>query len=370
MSDKDDFDPDYQTREAEAVEALKGQIPEDLQVGIAGNNFVVLSNNFRVHPNHYKATAVDGPGTKPILAIVTKKFDTIGIEPVAMTANDMATLGNVELDDFLNYLPCQFRIEEEKITAEIMKGIVEGCRQAGITRIGKGETASVDEMLGSPKEGYGFDIGGVLIGYVGIDELPKRIESGMLIIGFRSSGVHCNGFTVLRLNLLTGDFEERPQYREQYKGRYSLDDRIMGAEQTIGEMLLEPTMIYSGVMKKIGKRFPYVQGVNITGYGLHNFNRVGSGVEYHITDPFEPHPIFELYQSETGESDEKMHKSFNMGLGFAFMVDVADAEKAMDIASESGFQVQIVGEVRKSDNPIITTYLHKDGKELTFEGYQ
>lgn len=252
-----------------------------------------------------------------------------------------------------------------------MEGIVKGVELAGILRIGKGETASVDEMLGSPKSGYGFDLAGILIGSIRKKDADiKIIKPGFLIVGFCSSGPHCNGYTSLRHKLLNGDFEERSEIKKLYEGRFSLNDKIPETNQTIGETLLKPTIIYSRAMKKIGEQFPYIQGINITGYGLKNFNRVGEGVRYQITDPFEPQPIFNLYKKETGEPDEKIYESLNMGLGFALIVRLQDANEVIKIASESGHKTKVIGGVTISNDGKNRTILHKGRKEILFEGYQ
>lgn len=385
MVDKE-FSSNYHEREALAVNAIKRNIPPELRrriISISDGGFSTLSRIEDYHRGfEYDVTAADGVGTKPIIAIAMNKYDTIGIDAVAMVANDIATWGNVLLDRFINQISCQFKIEEEEITGEIMKGIVKGLTLADEERIKQGngviiaggETASIDEMLDSPMTGYGFDIAASLVGHIkSADAACKIIEPDYYILGFRSSGPHCNGYVSLRHGLLKGDFEERKQIRKLYKGRYSLDDKIYGTDQTIGEMLLEPTKICSQVMRKIGERYPYVQGVNITGYGLKNFNRVGAGVEYHITDPFEPQPIFQLYQDETGEFDHKMYEIFNMGLGFAIMVRPEDLRGVIQIALGNGVDIKDIrkiGEVKKSSDLKSRTILYKDDKEITFEGYQ
>ena len=369
MNDK--FDPNYHKREAEAVNALKNIIPDKLKAEIPISKGMFASLIECPEKNHYLVTANDGAGTKPILAIAMNKFDTIGIDMVAMVANDIATLGNVIDLTLMNYLPCQAKIQKEKITAEIMKGVVAGCELAG-AKIGKGETASVDEILGSPKSGYGFDIAGVMTGFIEKNNiLQKKVKPGYKIIGFQSSGGHCNGYTGFRLNLLNGDFEERPEIKKLYKGKYSLNDKVPGTNQTIGEALLFPTRIYSKMMRAIGEKFPYIQGVNITGYGLKNFNRVGENLVFHLYDNwlFEPQPIFQLYASETGIPDEKLYESCNMGLGFAIMVAHEDLDKVFEIAKRNGEIARIIGEVESSRFGN-STILHKNQKEIYFYGYQ
>jgi len=376
----------YHEREALAVNAIKRNIPPELRkriIAISEGGFSTLSRIEDYHRGfEYEVTAVDGVGTKPIIAIAMNKYDTIGINAVAMVANDIATWGNVFLNRFINQISCQYKIEEEEITGEIMKGIVKGLTLADEERIKQGngviiaggETASIDEMLDSPIAGYSFDIAASFVGHIrSADAACKTIEPCYYILGFRSFGSHCNGYANLRHGLLKGDFEERKKIRKLYKGRYCLDDKMYGTDQTIGEILLEPTRIYSQVMRKLGERYSYIQGANITGYGLKNFNRIGAGVEYHITDPFESQPIFQLYQDETGESDYKMYEIFNMGLGFAIMIRPEHFRGVIEIALGDGMDIKNIrkiGEVRKSPDLKSRTILYKDDKEITFEGYQ
>ena len=180
--------------------------------------FAELYENNEVFPKHYIATAIDGVGTKIIIAEAMRKFDTIGIDCVAMSANDLATLGAVSPFLFMDYLACQNKVQQEKITGEIIKGVVRGLKQCNASNIlrnsirinfGKGETASVDELIDSA-DGYGFDIAGCMIGFIRKEKMKKqKVKIGDRIIALGSSGFHSNGYTDLRLNLLKGDFEQR-----------------------------------------------------------------------------------------------------------------------------------------------------------------
>lgn len=364
--------PSYQEAESKAVEAIKKAIPSSLKKDMLPKSkgmFAELYENNEVFPEHYIATAIDGVGTKIIIAEAMHKFDTIGIDCVAMSANDLATLGSASPFLFMDYLACQSRIQEEKITGSIIRGMVEGLRQCDASSIlrnsirmnfGKGETASVDELMGSVA-GYGFDVAGCMIGFVEKERVKKqKVAAGQKIIALRSSGPHSNGYTDLRLGLLKGDFETRVEFKKRYRGRFSLDDSFEGS--TIGRLLLEPTKIYISEMAKISKKFD-VAGVNNTGYGLKNLNRINENVEFNINNPLKPQPIFDLMQNESGFSDEQMYRTFNMGMGFFVICRKEDADDILSIAKGSG----IVGEVRKSGRTI--TVLEKNNKKIAFEGY-
>ena len=362
----------YQDIEAKAVDEIKKAIPSSLKQDMIAESkgmFAELYENNEVFPKHYIATAIDGVGTKIIIAEAMHKFDTIGIDCVAMSANDLATLGAVNPFLFMDYLACQSKVEEEKITGSIIKGMVKGLEQCNASDIlrnsvrinfGKGETASVDELLSSAT-GYGFDIAGCMIGFVEKNKIKKqKINVGDKIIALKSSGAHSNGYTDLRFNLLNGDFETREGFKKFYKGRFSLFDKFDGA--TIGERLLEPTKIYIETMAKISKNFDVV-GFNNTGYGLKNLNRTSEKVEFRIDKPLKPQPIFHLMQEESEFSDQEIYETFNMGMGFFVVCKKQDANKILQTAKDAA----IVGEVRKSNKTV--TVLEKDNKKIVFEGY-
>lgn len=366
------MNPSYQKRESEAVDAIKKAIPASLKSDMLAESrgmFAELYENNEVFPKHYIATAIDGVGTKIMIAEAMRKFGTIGIDCVAMNANDLATLGAASPFLFMDYLACKSKIQGEKIASDIIKGVIKGlgeCDASHIQRnsirinLGKGETASVDELVSSPGL-YGFDIAGCMIGFIEKNKLKKqKIKAGQKIIALGSSGPHSNGYTDLRLNLLKGDFETRPQFRKRYKGRFSLDDKFDSS--TIGKILLEPTKIYVQTMAKISKNFD-VSGFNNTGYGLKNLNRAKEKVEFRINNALKPQPIFELMQKESGFTDERMYSTFNMGMGFFVICDKENAGNILDIAKDA----DIVGEVRKSNKTI--TVLEKNNKKIVFEGY-
>lgn len=361
----------YQDVEAKAVDAIKKAIPSSLKQDMIKQSQGMFAELYesKILPKHYVATAIDGVGTKIIIAEAMHKFDTIGIDCVAMSANDLATLGAVNPFLFMDYLACQSKVEEEKLTGEIIKGVVKGLQQCNSSNIlrnsirinfGKGETASVDELISSAT-GYGFDIAGCMIGFVEKSKFKKqKINAGDKIIALRSSGAHSNGYTDLRLNLLNGDFEQRQEFKKRYKGRFSLDDKFDGS--AIGKILLEPTKIYIETMAKISKNFD-VAGFNNTGYGLKNLNRANANVEFRINKPLKPQPIFQLMQKESGFTDKEMYETFNMGMGFFAVCRKQDADKILQIAKDAA----IVGEVRKSNKTI--TVLEKNNKKIVFEGY-
>ena len=293
------------------------------------------------------------------------KYDSIGIDLVAMSANDLATIGNMSPFLFIDYIAAEHKIEEEGKTGDIVKGIVNGLEQCDASSIlrnsirinfGKGETASVDELMSGIRPGYGFDIAGGMIGFVEKAKVNFSLKDGQSIVALPSSGLHSNGFTFARHILLNGDFETRSIFRKNYTGKFGLDSDFDG--KTLGEVMLEPTEIYVRAMAKVTKDFEAV-GVNNTGYGLKNFNRFPGKFEFRIDNPIEPSPIFRLLQKESRLSDKDMYSKFNMGMGFFIICNKEETEDVASIAKG-----QIVGEVKKA--PKTRTVLR--GK-TAFEGY-
>jgi len=364
---------DYQKREEKAVSAIKGAIPSKLKQNmsaISEGMFAELYENNKVFPEYFMACAIDGVGTKLILADAMEIYDTVGIDLVAMSANDLATLGKVSPFLFIDYFAVQSKIQEKGITGELIKGIVKGLEMSEVGDIlrssihinfGKGETASVDELMSSFKPGYGFDLAGGLIGFIKKNDIHTDVKVNDKIIALKSSGAHSNGYTDLRLKLLKGDFETRAEFKKNYKGKFKLDDKFDNS--TIGRILLEPTKIYCKTVAAIASEMKVI-GINNTGYGLKNFNRI-KGFQFLIDNPIKPQPIFELMQKKSKFGDEQMYKKFNMGMGFFLIVDKNNADKALSIAEKFREEAQIVGEVKKGSG----TVLVKDNKKIVFEGY-
>ncbi|MBI1935807.1 hypothetical protein HYS31_05185 [Candidatus Woesearchaeota archaeon] len=365
--------PSYQDSESKAVDAIKKAIPSSLKQDMLPESkgmFAELYENNEVFPKHYAVSAIDGVGTKAVVAELMNKFDTIGIDCVAVCANDLATLGPVSPFLFMDSILCQSKIREKALTGEIAKGMSKGLAMCDASKIlrnsvrmnfGKGETACIDEALSSPKPGYAFELIGCMVGFVERQKFGKhKIKVGDKIIALRSSGLHSNGYTDLRRHLLKGDFETRPEYKKKYKGKHGLDDKFDSS--TIGKILLEPTKIYIEAMARISKDFD-VSGFNNTGYGLKNLNRAKEKAEFRINNPLKPQPIFELMQKESNFTDEQMYGTFNMGMGFFIMCKKEDSDNVLQIAKAA----DVVGEVRKSSKTV--TILEKNNKKIVFEGY-
>ncbi|WP_135557390.1 phosphoribosylformylglycinamidine cyclo-ligase [Paenibacillus cymbidii] len=282
-------------------------------------------------------SGTDGVGTKLKLAFLMDKHDTIGIDAVAMCVNDVVVQGAEPLF-FLDYLATG-RIVPEKIEA-IVAGISEGCVQSGCALIG-GETA---EMPGMYADGE-YDIAGFTVGIVDKKKIidGRSIRPGDAVLGLASSGVHSNGFSLVRRLLL------------EQKG-YKLDRHIEAlGERTLGEVLLEPTRLYvKSVLALIDK--VQVKGMaHITGGGfLENIPRVlPAGVNVQIDYGSWPIlPIFELMQKDGNISNNDMFRTFNMGIGMVVIVPAEQAEEALALASSLGEQAYRIGTVTEGEQVV------------------
>ena len=160
--------------------------------------------------------------------------------------------------------------------------------------------------------------------------------------------------------MMKGNLEERKELKKLYKGKFSLDSKFDNS--TIGKILLEPTKIYLQTIAEISKNHNIV-GINNTGYGLKNLNRIHGNFEFRVNNPLKPQPIFNLMQKESKFSDKKMYETFNMGMGFFIICGKNDADKILQIAKDG----KIVGVVKKSNKN--RTVLEKGSEKIVFEGY-
>ena len=280
------------------------------------------------YKNPVLVSGTDGVGTKLKLAFHLKKYDTIGIDCVAMCVNDILCHG-AEPMFFLDYLACGKL--DAGVSSEIVKGVAEGCLSSGMSLVG-GETA---EMPGFYNEGE-YDIAGFAVGVVEKKKVinGEKIKEGDIIIGLESSGVHSNGFSLVRK--LVTDLDE------EYNG------------QKISEYLLTPTKIYVKPVSKIIKKFKVKGMAHITGGGLiENVPRViPDGLSAVISkDKIKVPEIFTYLQSK-GVPEEEMWGTFNMGIGFIIVVKEKDKDKVMKKLSKYGENAYEIGRIEKGDNKI------------------
>jgi len=255
------------------------------------------------------ALSTDGVGTKLLLAEQLGRFDTIGIDCVAMNVNDVICVGAEPLA-MLDYIAID-RADPE-VCAAVGVGLARGAELAGI-EIPGGELAQLGEMV------RGVDVSGACFGTVALDGIVdgSAIEPGDAIIGLPSSGLHSNGYTLARSALEGLPLDQDPEGR---LGR------------PLGDVLLEPTEIYVKPVLELLRSEAEVRGLaHITSGGLGNLNRLAADVGYEVDAPLPVPPVFSLIQERSGASDEEMGEVFNMGCGFCCVVPPASEAQALDL---------------------------------------
>ncbi len=281
-------------------------------------------------------SGTDGVGTKLKLAMLMDRHDTIGIDCVAMCVNDIICCGAKPLF-FLDYIAIGKNVPEK--VAEIVKGVAEGCVQAGCALVG-GETAEHPGMMAEDE----YDIAGYSTGIVDRDKIidPLGIKAGDAIVGIASSGVHSNGFSLVRKIFNVNDQNLKTFYPE------------LGT--SLGDALLTPTRIYvKAVLDVISK--VNVKGIShITGGGFYeNIPRaLPDGISAKIDkESYEVPAIFGLMQREGNIPEHDMYNTFNMGIGMTLVVDKTDAQKTVDILAENGEKAYIIGETISGDEGVV-----------------
>jgi phosphoribosylformylglycinamidine cyclo-ligase len=277
------------------------------------------------------AISTDSVGTKILIAEMLGRYETIGIDCVAMNANDVLCVGAEPLA-MVDYLAVQ--VARPDVLEAIGRGLHEGARQAEITLPG-GELAQLREMLAGHGEDTGMDLVGTAVGIVplaGVDSesgsrliLGHEVQPGDVVLGMASSGIHSNGLTLARRVLL----EETG---------WSIDRRVPEFGRTLGEELLEPTRIYvRPVMAMLKAGVPIHGLAHITSGGLLNLPRLEAPVGYEIEFLPEPPPIFTLIERLGRVSPAEMHRVYNMGTGFCLVLPESAADNALRIAADHGF---------------------------------
>ncbi len=270
--------------------------------------------------DRYLALATDGVGTKLLVAEALGDYSTIGIDCIAMNANDLIATGVTPVA-FVDYLAVETPDDE---TAErVGEGLVEGAERASIELVG-GETAVMPDVI------RGLDLAGACAGLATEDELfDGEARSGDLLVGVPSSGIHSNGLTLAR---------QAVTRNHAYTAQFPHD-----VNRTIGEALLEPTRIYRELLDPLHASETHA-AAHVTGGGWTNLQRMGE-FQYVVEDPFDAQPIFEFVQAEGNVSDEEMHRTFNMGTGFVAALPESDAAQVVDELDDA----RVIGRVGTGD---------------------
>lgn len=321
-----DIEAGYQSVEL-IKEHVKGTLRPEVLGGLGGFSGAFSLAALKDMENPVLLSGTDGVGTKIKLAFLMDKHDTVGIDCVAMCVNDVACAGGEPLF-FLDYIACGKNYPEK--IASIVKGVAEGCKQAGAALIG-GETAEHPGLM--PEDEY--DLAGFTVGVAEEKELitGEKIQAGDALIGIASSGVHSNGFSLIRKV-----FEMT---------RESLDTYYDELGTTLGEALLTPTRIYVKALKAVKEAGVTIKGCShITGGGFYeNIPRMlpqGMGAKVK-KDSYPIPPIFKLLQEKGGIEEKMMYNTYNMGLGMVLAVNPAEAEQTLRALERAGERAWIVG---------------------------
>jgi len=284
---------------------------------------------FRIGERRLLAAATDGVGTKLEVARMARRLTTVGIDLVAMCANDVVCTGAEPLF-FLDYLAVGRVVPED--VAAIVEGVAEGCRRAGCALLG-GETAEHPGVIPADR----FDLAGFCVGVVDEDALlgPHRVREGDALVGLASSGLHANGYSLVRKALLAD-------------GPHALGAVPEGFDRPLADLLLEPTAIYAPLVLSLAREGLVSAGAHITGGGFHeNIPRalpeeLGAEIE---AGAWPVPPVFDLLGRAAGASEEEMFHAFNMGIGMVLVAPAGREDEAVARASSAGTPAHVIGRV-------------------------
>lgn len=324
-----DIEAGYKSVELMKKYVAKTVRPEVLG-GIGGFSGAFSAQKFKDMEEPTLLSGTDGVGTKLKIAFTMDRHDTVGIDCVAMCVNDVACAGGEPLF-FLDYIACG-KNEPAKI-ADIVKGVADGCLQSGCALIG-GETAEMPGFY--PVDEY--DLAGFAVGVVDKKDLitGQTIKPGDTLVGIASSGVHSNGFSLVRKV-----FSITPE---------SLNTYYDSLGKTLGEALLAPTKIYVKALDAVKKSGVTIKGCShITGGGFYeNVPRMlPDGISAMISkDSYPVPPIFSMLQKDGNIDEHVMYNTFNMGIGMVLALDPADVDKAMEAIGAAGEKAYVIGQTQ------------------------
>lgn len=319
-------------------EHVKKTMREEVLGGLGGFSGAFSLAKIKEMEEPVLLSGTDGCGTKVKLAIIMDKHDTIGIDAVAMCVNDIACAGGEPLF-FLDYIACGKNYPEK--IADIVKGVAEGCLQSEAALIG-GETAEHPGLM--PEEDY--DLAGFAVGVCDKKDMitGETLKAGDVLIGMASSGVHSNGFSLVR------------KVFEKELTKEGLDTYYEELGKTLGEALLAPTKIYVKALKSIKNAGVRVKACShITGGGFYeNIPRMlKEGTRAVVKkDSYEVPAIFKMLAKKGDIAEEMMYNTFNMGLGMIVAVDPADVEKTLEAVKAAGETPYIVGSIEEGEKGV------------------
>lgn len=315
---------------------VKGTMRPEVLGGLGGFSGAFSLDAIKNMEEPVLLSGTDGCGTKVKLAFLMDKHDTIGIDAVAMCVNDVACAGGEPLF-FLDYIACGKNYPEK--IATIVSGVAEGCKQSGCALIG-GETAEHPGLM--PEDEY--DLAGFTVGVVDKKDIitGEDVKAGDVLIGMASSGVHSNGFSLVR-KIFRMDKETLNTYMDE-----------LGT--TLGEALLAPTPIYVGALKSIKNAGVRVKACShITGGGFYeNIPRMLPEGKHAVVEKnsYPVPPIFTLMAREGNVDEHMMYNTYNMGLGMVLAVDPADVDKTMEAIKAAGDTPYVVGKITDGEKGV------------------
>ena len=324
----------------ESVELMKKYVKETMRPevlgGLGGFSGAFSMEAIKGMEEPVLLSGTDGCGTKVKLAFLLDKHDTIGIDCVAMCVNDVACAGGEPLF-FLDYIACGKNYPEK--IATIVSGVAEGCKQSGCALIG-GETAEHPGLM--PEDEY--DLAGFTVGVVDKKDIitGENLKAGDVLIGMASTGVHSNGFSLVR-KIIKMDKETLNTYHEEHG-------------KTLGEALLAPTRIYVKALKNVKEAGVRVKACShITGGGFYeNVPRMLPEGKHAVIkkDSYEVPAIFKMMEREGNVEEHMMYNTYNMGIGMIVAVDPADVEKTMEAMRAAGDTPYVIGEIKDGEKGV------------------
>ena len=315
---------------------VKGTMRPEVLGGLGGFSGAFSMEAVKGMEEPVLLSGTDGCGTKVKLAFLLDKHDTIGIDCVAMCVNDVACAGGEPLF-FLDYIACGKNYPEK--IATIVSGVAEGCKQSGCAMIG-GETAEHPGLM--PEDEY--DLAGFTVGVVDKKDIitGENLKAGDVLIGMASTGVHSNGFSLVR-KIFKMDKETLNTYHEE-----------LG--KTLGEALLAPTRIYVKALKNVKEAGVRVKACShITGGGFYeNVPRMLPEGKHAVIkkDSYEVPAIFKMMEREGNVEEHMMYNTYNMGIGMIVAVDPADVEKTMEAMRAAGDTPYVIGEIKDGEKGV------------------
>ncbi len=285
------------------------------------------------------ALHTDGVGTKILISQLMGKFDTIGIDCIAMNVNDVVCVGSKPLG-YLSYIALQKT--NDTLLKEITKGLIKGAKLSDVAIVG-GETAILPDIITGKNNDYNFDLAGMIFGVINDKKkmiLGNKIKNGDVIIGIESSGLHSNGYTLARKVLLE---------------KYNVGDRPEYLKTSLGKELLKPTTIYSKTILKLIDEFDtsIIHGLShITGGAFTKLKRLNSNVNYVLDDLPQIDGIFKQIMNDGKIDVKEMYKTFNMGIGFCIIVSKDKADEIIEVINKDKLKCQVIGKTNSNGKGI------------------